>query len=144
MGFRKNLAAVIALTTIWVFGLGSCGDGKKDSDENTGANITTIGRIDFRNYDPIIYETFVDGNSKGAIPKNPDTNNPYMYGLGIISVEDTFSNPDIGANRYHILDFRSGGAIHDTDEFFAVPDRTGSGTQYYYITKCIKNSAFSC
>ncbi|PIN91986.1 hypothetical protein COU55_03245 [Candidatus Pacearchaeota archaeon CG10_big_fil_rev_8_21_14_0_10_31_59] len=120
--------------------LGGCEKKATDSQKNI---FVTTGRIYFRNCDGGIYEAFVDGQSKGAIPENPDPSKcyPYSYGAHMFEVVDTFVNPGIGVLRSHMLDFRSGNIIHDTYEFFAVPDHTDP-TTYYYGEFCIKSSKF--
>ena len=135
---KKNLrrAFIAGLVSSLIF-LGACKD-EGDSEKDETVNIS--GTIAFRNYDTTIYEAFINGNSKGAIPKNPDINSPSMYGIGIITFTDAFVNPSgiPGGSHSHTLDFRSGGTIHDTKYFITSP-RGGN----FYAEECIKNYRFA-
>ncbi|MBI4116609.1 hypothetical protein HY449_02605 [Candidatus Pacearchaeota archaeon] len=128
-------SALIAGLSSSLILLGAC---KNEDDSEKDETVNISGTIVFRNYDTTIYEAFINGNSKGAIPENIDVSNPYMYGMSIITVTDMFVNPGMGEGRGHMLDFRLEGTIHDTKNFITSP-RGGN----FYAEECIKNYRFA-
>jgi len=115
------------------------GCGKKNPATPPEEKIIVTGKIHFRNCDGRIYEAFVDGQSKGAIPENPDPSKcyPYSYGMGMITVVDTFINPGVEWH-YHMLDIRYNNIIYDTYELVVSPSE-----EYYYGYFCIQNFEFA-
>jgi len=133
---REVLKKIVTMGAPFLLGLSFILAGCEKKSTSLKIEETTVtNHIVFKNYDPSIYEAFVDGASKGAIPKNTDPINPDWYGTSTVTFTDVFNPHELF--HTHMLDFRSGETIHDTKEFSISKNTNGVMLPY-----CIEDSKF--